>query len=149
MDKKSRLDNLLDMTKNVDKKEYKFEYLSDQKFQELKEKFPILIGTKQLKIDEIKEGTLIRYIDKEFTKVSIQGSVTKIEYFSELSNSQIKTIYLYNRYTKTDWKINPYKVIMFKDNRKSKLVRFIAGDFMIEEISKYKKSLKDKTINNL
>lgn len=147
MDKKTRLELLLNMTNNVDKKNNNYIYLSDKKIEKLKEKFPILIGTIQLKNNEIKEGILIRYVDNNFTKVSIQGIIAKIDYFSELSISQIKTIHLYNRYVKTVWKIDPQKVIIFKETKKSKIAKFIANNIIIEEINKYKKSLKDKDKN--
>lgn len=102
-------------------------------------KFKILRNCEIIMPNNIAVGQAIRYVDKELLKVSMVGIVTNIDYYSEINKSDIKTVFLYNSYTKRSWKINPEKYYIFQ-HRKIKL-----GDKIMNEIiDEYKKILENE-----
>lgn len=151
----ARINELINATSNVNNTIDNTQLTSSQ-IETVKNKFKQLAIYLHAKPKDLKVGATIRYYNSDDPKkISISGLVTNIEYFSIFKTNNIKTIQLYNRWTKppTSWSIsfsNKYTIFVkkFQMSRAEKLIRDICNDnakdlydnIFLEEVEKYKKN---------
>jgi hypothetical protein len=164
----SIIDKLNNMTNNKYNSDTSYN-LTKTEINNFKKEFKILKNYKYIKPIELEIGMMVRYIDRENqTKVSIIGIVKNIVYYSQLNKNNVKTIFLFDIFTKnkTKWKVCPKHIYLFqvKRNYKSKIMKtlekLIGGSidnvcddefgeidknfdlsFFEEELNKYKNSI--------
>ena len=138
---------LNNMTSNKHNKEVLYN-ISKKEISEIKTKFKELKNYKYKQPNEIDIGMMIRYVDRNLTKLSIIGVVKHIEYFSLINKNRIRSIHLYGVYSEnaTLWKVNPKSIYIFQVKRpqKSKLLKTLENTFDIEffenELAKHNSS---------
>lgn len=109
------IDKLVNMTQNINNKPTNYD-LSATQIKEIKKKFPQLKNAIYTQPIELEVGTMIRYVDREFSKLSTVGIIKNIEYMSLINTNNIKAIYLYDPFSdhKAKWRINPKQCYIFK-----------------------------------
>jgi hypothetical protein len=143
MDKRSnRIDELIGKTKNIHNKEIKEKHITYNEILSIKSEFPKLFNCDYIRSHEVNIGEIIRYVDLDKTKMSVEGIIIDINYYSELNEGKIKTIMLYNRIKKNVWKIYPKNVYMFKVHRKGKIANIMEDFILGEDFKNYISGLK-------
>lgn len=103
-----RIIDIVNKTNNVNNLS-KTNNITNEQVNNIKKKFKELSSYVLAKSKDIKVNATIRYYNlTEPNKISISGIITNIEYYSIINNNNIKTIYLYNRWTNptTSWAIS-------------------------------------------
>lgn len=122
------INTLNNMTQNVNNKETLYD-LTKEEISNIKKKFKELKQYEYKDPTKLQIGTMVRYVDRELTKVSIIGIIKHIEYFSLINKNRVKTIFLYGVYTEhnTKWKVNPKNIYIFQVKRpqKDKVTRLL------------------------
>jgi hypothetical protein len=154
-----RINELINKTDNIYNKNNN-KIPSKNEIENIKNKFDVLDIYIYIKSEVIKLNDTIRYYNiEEPNKISISGMVSNIEYYSIFNKKHVKTIYLYNPWTKLTWQINDLKKYIiflkkysvnknykiFKNILKKSSKSDIMNNIFLDEIAKYKKKLNKNT----
>jgi hypothetical protein len=154
-----RINELINKTDNIYNKNNN-KIPSKNEIENIKNKFDVLDIYIYIKSEVIKLNDTIRYYNiEEPNKISISGMVSNIEYYSICNKKHVKTIYLYNPWTKLTWQINDLKKYIiflkkysvnknykiFKNILKKSSKSDIMNNIFLDEIAKYKKKLNKNT----
>lgn len=79
-----------------------------------------LVGYKQILPNQLKTNITIKYYDPTTKELSKQATITRIQYYSEITKDKTMTIHLQAGTIKKSWKIICNKYIIFRQYTKEK-----------------------------